>query len=105
MSKILAIAALALSPSLADAGQHASLPSVSVPVIDLDLRSGAGLKRLQSRLDSAVRTLCPAPTSHNVIAHRAFRDCQRDTNRSAAHARELALARSVGRVELAARSR
>jgi hypothetical protein len=42
MSKTLAIAALALSPSLADAGQHASLPSVSVPVIDLDLRSGAG---------------------------------------------------------------
>lgn len=102
MLKLLAAAALASTSPVVMAAPDVPPPSIRVAVSDLDLRSDPGTRRLDQRLKTAVRALCPVPTSHDVIAHRDYRACLSEATQSADHGRALALSRRAGRTELAA---
>ena len=73
MLKLFAIAAIALTGTPAFAGQTSSpAPAVRVAVADLDLRTPAGVERLDRRLAAAIRRACP---THAAAGVRAVYDC------------------------------
>ena len=96
MTKYLIIVPL-LAATLSAA--HAQDASVRVSYADLDLTSDSGVARFDTRIDSAVKTVCGDQIGQKPLSTvLAIRRCGRLTRADVATPRQIAIARARGQI-------
>lgn len=73
-------AAAMVPPSAASAGDHTM--SVRVSHADLNLATAAGREKLERRVATAVKRVCPSHFSRDLLTQRIARKCASDTRAS-----------------------
>lgn len=93
MSRIIALASIALAATPAAAVTQAVPPMASVTVADLDLGRPAGVDQLDQRIRRAVRAVCPTPVTPDLPTALDHRACRQAASRTAAESRARVLTR------------